>query len=244
LKESPRPVSRAERRVIPPRPTLFRAIRVAAVDLYYNLIRLVAANVLWGAAILLIAFLASAGLLGFILLILLVPLTAGLMGMATELVRTRSLVLSDFVAAIRKRFWTHLGIGVAQLVITLVAVTNLIVGSQTAGILGPILVVSAFYTLVALWILAVSTWPLLLDPVRAEDPVRRTVRVGATLILAHPVAMSALAAFLAAFFAISAVFAAAIVTVSGAFGLLVAAHFVLPAADRLEQRATLELPED
>ena len=229
-----------------PRPSLLRVIRTAAVDLYYNLIRLVVANVFWGASILLIAFLASGGLglIAFVLLIGLVPLTAGLMGMATELVRTRSLVLSDFVAAIRRRFWTHLGIGVAQLVITLVAVTNLIVGSQTAGILGPILAVTAFYTLVALWILAVSTWPLLLDPVRAEDRVRRIVRVGATLILAHPVRISGLAALLAAFFAVSVVLAAALVTIAGAFGFLVAAHYVLPAADRLEQRATLELPED
>jgi hypothetical protein len=237
-------VSKAERRVVPPRPSLARAIREAASDLYYNLIRLVGVNLLWGLAILLIAFLATAGLAALALVVGLVPLTAGLMAMATELVRNRRLDFSDFIDGIRRRFWTHLGIGVGQLVITLVATTNLLVGAQTPGFVGPILVITAFYTLLALWILAVTTWPLLLDPVRAEEPARRIIRLGATLILAHPLRIGTLALLLGGFLALSTVFAAALVTVSGAFGFLVVAHYVLPAADRLEGRATREVPED
>jgi hypothetical protein len=48
----------------------------------------------------------------------------------------------------------------------------------------------------------------------------------------------ALALVLAAFLAASAVLAAALITVSVAYSALVAAHFVLPAADRLEGRPT------
>lgn len=237
-------MSRAERRVVPPRPSLLRAIREAAIDLYYNLVRLVAVNVLWGFAILLIGFLSTAGVAALVLVVGLIPLTAGLMGMATELVRNRRLDFSDFAAGMRRRFWAHLGIGVAQLVITLVATTNLLVGAQTPGFIGPILLLTAFYTLVALWILAVSTWPLLLDPVRADDPLRRIVRLGAALVLAHPVRIGGLALLLGGFLALSTVFAAALVTVSGVFGFLVVAHYVLPTADRLEGRATQEVSED
>jgi hypothetical protein len=226
---------------VPPAPRLGRAIREAGLDLYYNSVRLVPANVLWGLTLLVILFVVSRGLILAPLLVLMVPLTMGLMGMATSLVRRRRLFWSDAVDAVRGRFWGLLGIGMAQLALTAVAAIDILIGLQLEGFIGPVVVIGGIYTLAAIWLLAVSTWPLLLDPVRAGDGVRHTLRLGPLLALAHPVRLGLLALLLAVFLAVSTVLAAALVTVSGAVAMLVAAHYVLPAADRLEGRATLEV---
>ncbi len=236
-------MSRAERRVVPPAPRLGSAIREAGLDLYYNSVRLVPANVLWAFAMLTIVFLATRALILTPVLVLTVPPTIWLMGMATTLVRRRRLFWSDSVDAVRGRFWHLLGIGAAQLLLTLVAAADVLIGLQMTGLLGPVVVVGGFYTLAAIWLLAITTWPLLLDPERAGDGVRSSLRLGLLLALAHPVRLGALAALLAAFLVISTVLAAAIMTISAALAMLVAAHYVLPAADRLEGRATVEVSD-
>ncbi|MGZ8475151.1 MAG: hypothetical protein ACXWWQ_02860 [Candidatus Limnocylindria bacterium] len=234
-------MSRAERRVVPPAPRLGRAIREAGLDLYYNSVRLVPANLLWGLSLLVILFVVSRGLILAPLLVLMVPLTMGLMGMATTLVRRRRLFWSDAVDAVRGRFLPLFAIGVAQLLLSAVAATDILIGLQLEGTIGPIVVIGGIYTLAAIWLLAVTTWPLLLDPVRAGDGVRRTFRLGLLLAIAHPIRLGILALLLAVFLVVSTVLAAALGTVSGAVAMLVAAHYVLPAADRLEGRATVEV---
>lgn len=234
-------MSRAERRVVPPAPRLGAAVGAAASDLYYNSVRLVSANVLWGISLVLVAFVVSGSLVLAPLLILMVPITMGLMGMATTLVRRRRLFWSDSIDAMRPRFWRLLAIGVAQLLLTGVAAADVLIGLQLPGVLGPVVVVGGVYTLAAIWLLATTTWPLLLDPERARDTLRSGLRLGFLLALAHPLRMGGVAAFLALFLLASGILAAALVTVSGALAMLTAAHYVLPAADRLEGRATLEV---
>lgn len=234
-------MSRAERRVVPPAPRLGRAIRQAGLDLYYNSVRLVPANLLWGLSLLVILYVVSRGLILAPLLVLMVPLTMALMGMATTLVRRPRLFWSDAIDAMRGRFWPLLGIGIAQLLLSAIAATDTLIGLQLEGFVGPIVVIGGLYTLAAIWLLAVTTWPLLLDPVRAGDGVRRTLRLGLLLAVAHPIRLGVLALLLAAFLVASTVLAAALVTISGALTMLAAAHYVLPAADRLEGRATVEV---
>jgi len=234
-------VSRAERRVVPPAPRLGRAIREAGLDLYYNSVRLVPANILWGSSLLAILFVVSGNLVLSPLLVLMVPLTMGLMGMATTLVRRRRLFWSDSVDAMRGRFWPLLVIGVAQLLLSAIAAADVLIGLQLTGFVGPVVVIGGFYTLAAIWLLAVTTWPLLLDPVRDADGIRPRLRLGFLLAVAHPVRLGALGLLLAVFLVLSTALVAALVTISGALTMLVAAHYVLPAADRLEGRATVEV---
>lgn len=165
------------------------------------------------------------------------------MSMATALVRNGHVVLSDFSDGMRHRFLPHLGIGLGQLLLVGVAVADLAIGFQVAGLLGLVLVVGAVYSLAAIWIVAVSSWPVLLDPLRAGDPVRANLRTGVLLTLAHPVRLTVLALIVGGVLIVSAVLAAALVTIAGAFTFLVAARYVLPAADRLEGRATLEVDD-
>lgn len=234
-------MSRAERRVVPRAPRLGSAIRTAAEDVYFNSVRLVSANVLWGVSLLVILFVVAGQLILAPLLVLMVPLTMGLMGMATTLVRRRRLSWSDCIDAVRGRFWPLFGIGVAQLLLSGIAAVDVLIGLQLTGFVGPVVVIGGLYTLAAIWLLAVTTWPLLLDPVRDADGIRPRLRLGFLLAVAHPVRLGALALLLAVFLVLSTALVAALVTISGALTMLVAAHYVLPAADRLEGRATVEV---
>ena len=232
-------MSRAEGRSVPPAPTLRRVLRVAAEDLYYHGVRLVVANLVWGIAAVLTAFAITRSPLGLLALVAMVPLTVGLMGMATAVVRERTVVMSDFTRALRGRVWRLLALGIAQLALVALAVFDLLLGIQLGGIFGLLLSIFAFYTGIAIWVLALVVWPIVADPERRDEPLRSSVRLGALLTLAHPIRMGLLALVLAALTLASTILVAAIITFAAAYVALVAAHYVLPSADRLEGRATL-----
>jgi hypothetical protein len=212
---------------------------VAAEDLYYHGVRLVVANLIWGIGALATAYLLTRTAVGALALVAMIPLSIGLMGMATALVRERSVVMSDFARAISARFWRLLALGLAQLGLIVIAGFDLLLGLSLGGIVGLVLALVAFYTALAVWLLALTVWPIVTDPERRDEPVRAGVRLGALLVLAHPVRIGALAFLLAALTVASTILVAAIITFAAAYIALVAAHFVLPAADRLEGRATL-----
>ena len=218
---------------------LGRVLRTAAEDLYYHGVRLVVANLAWGIGAVLTAYAVTRSVLGLLALVIMVPLTVGLMGMATALVRERSVVMSDFTRPIRSRFWKLLALAAAQLGITVIVAFDLLLGLQLGGILGVVMATVAFYSGLAIWVLAWTIWPLVTDPERQGEPVRASVRLGALLVLAHPIRMGMMAAVLAAITLASTILAAAIITFAAAYVALVSAHFVLPSADRLEGRETM-----
>lgn len=214
-------------------------LRTAAEDLYYHGVRLIVANLVWGIGAVLTAYAVTRSLLGLLALAVMVPLTAGLMGMATALVRERTVVMGDFVRPIRGRLLRLLALAAAQFALTVVAAFDLVFGLQIGGVVGVVMAVVAFYTLIALWVLAWTIWPIVTDPERHSEPVRAAVRLGALLALAHPIRMGMMALVLAAIAIASTILVAAIITFAAAYMVLVAAHFVLPSADRLEGRETL-----
>ena len=235
-------MSRADGQALPAAPGLGRVLRVAAEDLYYHGVRLVPANLLWGITLLVFVNLASGSVLGLVLLVVMVPLTTGLMGLATILVRDRSLAMGDLVRSIRSHFVQRFALGIAQVTVLVVAVVDLLIGLQLGGMLGVLLSAFAFYSLIGIWVVAVAAWPIVMDPVREDEPLRARLRLAIILVLAHPVRIGVLALVLAAILAVGTVFAAAIITFVAVYAALVAAHYVLPAADRLEGRQAK--PED
>ncbi len=232
-------MSRAEQRALPRAPRLGRVLRTAGEDLYYNGVRLIVATLVWGIGAVLTAFAVSRSLLGLLALAVMVPLTIGLMGMATAVVREHSVVMSDFARPIRRRFWRLMALAAAQFALTVVAAFDLMLGLQLGGVFGVVMAVFAFYTLLAVWVLAWTVWPIVTDPERLGEPVRAAVRVGALLVLAHPIRMGLMALVLAVITVASSILVAAIVTFAAAYLALVAAHYVLPSADRLEGRETV-----
>jgi hypothetical protein len=236
-------VSRAEAR-LPESPRLLSSLREAAVDLYFSSTRLVVGNLACGIVLLgVLVALTSAGNLGWLLLIVATPPAAGLMRMCTGVVREGHTVLSDFAAELR-RPWRSMAIGAVQLFVLLVLVVDLAVGLGQGGMLGTLLTVSAAYGLAVWWLLACTFWPIYLDPVRASEPLRARLRLAGTLLIAHPIRIGALGLVLGAVLLASVVLFAAILTVSIAFAWLAAARFILPAADRLEGRATVQPAEE
>jgi hypothetical protein len=229
--------SRAERRV-PPAPRLGSAIRAAVTDIYLNSWRFLAGNLIFGVGFLALLAGLTFGLAGWLLAIPLIVPAAGCMRMATTLVRDGHTDFGEFLSVVR-RPWTALGLGGAQLGVTAVLVVDLALGLSWNHPAGVFLAVSAGYALLVGWALACLVWPLVLDPERENDPLRARVRLAATLLVAHPIRLGTIALLVGATLAAATVAIAALLTIALAFAFCVLARYVLPAADRLEGRATL-----
>ena len=214
---------------------------MAADDFYYNSIRFLPANLIFGVGLLVVVGLLLVGPIGFLAAAILIPPTAGVTRMATYLTRERYLFFSEFWEPMRRHPVRVLGLGLAQLALVAVLLVDILIGAGMGNLFGTFLAVSAMYALAILWVYALIAWPLLLDPARENEPARAHLRLGALLLLAHPLRLGAMGAVLGAIALVSTVAIVAIATFVLSFLALAAAHYVLPAADRLEGRATLEV---
>ena len=217
------------------RSSLPRALRRAAVDFYYQSIRLVPANVVWGIVLVALGWAAiSVGVwVAIVGAPLLGPPLAGIYRLAGLVTRGQHVVLSDAFAAARELFVPALvtaaavgwGLGLLAL--------NVAVGIDTSSPLGWGFATLAGWGAVALLIYAVAVWPLLADPARATEPARQRARLAGYVVLAAPFRMFGLTVVIAVLAVVSTIAFAALVTISVAFIALVACHMVLPDADRL-----------
>jgi uncharacterized membrane protein YesL len=217
-------------------PGLGRAVRSAVVDFYFNSWRLVPANLLWGTVLL--ALLIGASMFPPVLLLtpaLALP-TVGVFRIAALIARGESVSFWDGLAAWRTMFLPALVIGTTLVGCAAVFLTNIVLGLTSENVLGWVLATLAAWGLLATWVVGWTIWPLVVDPRRAALTVRSRVRIGLLLVLAHPLRLGAMGAVLAVLLAASTVAFAALVSISVAFAALIASRYVLPAADRLEQR--------
>jgi hypothetical protein len=219
-------------------PTLRGAFRLAATDFYYQSLRLVPANVAWGASllgVLAIAFWWSPTLALVIAPLLCLPLV-GIVRLAAQIVRGDDVVLSDITTAMRSHGLMAVAAGVVFEVATLVAATNVVAGISGGGATGWAFAVLAGWGLVALWVVGLAFWPLIVDPAREAMPVAARARLAGLVVLAHPARFASLGASVALVTIVSAVAFAALLSVSVAFIALVASRVTLPSADQLETR--------
>jgi hypothetical protein len=214
------------------------AFRLAATDFYYQSLRLVPANVAWGAgflAVLAVAFWLSPTLALVIAPLLCLPLV-GIARLAAQIVRGDDVVLSDVVTTMRSHGLSAVAAGVVFEVATLVATTNVVAGIAGGGAIGWALAMLAAWGLAALWVAGLAFWPLLVDPTRDAMPVAARARLAGLVVLAHPARFASLGASVAVVTVVSAVAFAALLSVSVAFIALVASRVTLPSADQLEAR--------
>jgi hypothetical protein len=212
------------------------AFRNAAVDFYYQSIRLVPANIAWGAAlIVLIAVAIGAGPVAtlFVAPFLAVPFI-GVVRLAALVARGEDVVLADVWGAYRRFGPAALVLGFPAVIGTALLASNVVVGASAGGIGGWAFATLAGAGLVALWVVAFPVAVLLVDPARAQRPVRARFRLAILLVLAAPGRTGLLTLLLAVVLAISTVAFAALLTISVAYTSLVAARYLLPLADRLE----------
>jgi uncharacterized membrane protein YesL len=227
---------------LPDAPTLGGSLRGALSDFYFNSWRLVPANALWGVGVLAIVLVAIAfPLVALPLTILLAVPTAGIYRLATLIVRGESVSFRDALTAWRKFLWRALLVGTVLAVITFLLGFNVIIGLTT---LEPILWVIgtlAGWGLLATWAVAVPFWVLLTDPLREDEPLAGRLRLAVVLVIISPLRFGILFLLITAVLIASAIFFAALLTISIAFVALVSARYTLPAADRLERRETQAL---
>jgi uncharacterized membrane protein YesL len=225
-------------------PHLGAAIRAALTDYYLNSMRLVPANVVWGAgaiAVVVVGFVWPLG--GLVLLPLLALPAAGIFHLAGRIVRAEPDVgLHDVAWPYRHATVSTAALGAVVVAVSLILGTNLIVGIGQGGPFGWILATLAGWGLVALWCAAIVAWPLVVDPSRAGQPLGDRLRMAGTLLLVDPIRFGALGTAVAIITVISIVLTAAILTVSVSFIALVACRSVYPAADRLEAALAGERP--
>jgi uncharacterized membrane protein YesL len=198
--------------------------------------RLVPANVAWGAGVVLIV---TVGLIwppgALLSLPLLVLPTAVVFRVAANVVRGEPWVgLRDVVRSTRGELPATLGLGVVFLATGAILGTNVLTGLRQADPPGLILATLAGWGMVALWCGTIVAWPLVVDPARAKRPIRDRLRLAGALLLTQPIRFGALGVVVAMIVVISTILTAAILTVSVAFVAVVACRSVYPAADRLE----------
>jgi len=112
--------------------------------------------------------------------------------------------------------------------------SNVVVGATMGGLGGWVFATLAASGLLGVWVVGFPTWVLVVDPNRADRPLRDRLRLAVLLVLAAPGRMAALGALLLILLLISTVAFAALMTISVSYAALVAARYVLPLADRLE----------
>jgi len=217
-------------------PSVGRAIREGLGDLYYHSWRLVPGNVLWSFTALAILLAVVVSPLGLAALPVLAIPTAGLFRMTTRVARGESVSFWDGAAAWRTELGGTLVLGAGLAVVAVVLGTNVVTGLASGTPLGWALATLALWGLVAAWLFAWTAWPIVTDPWRAGWPFRERVRLASVLLLAHPIRIAALGVALALFLGISTVAFVALLMVSVAVAALVAARYILPAADRLDRQ--------
>jgi hypothetical protein len=212
------------------------AIRTAAFDFYYQSIRVVPANILWGISVLAVLAVATAG--GPLGTLAVAPLLAipyvGVVRLAALAARGRDVVLSDVVRAYREFGLPAVGIGLLTTLAVALLASNVVVGATMGGLGGWVFATLAASGLLGIWVVGFPVWVLLVDPNRADRPARDRLRLGVLLVLAAPGRMAALGALLLIVLLLSTVAFAALLTISVSYAALVAARYVLPLADRLE----------
>ena len=228
----------AEHYRIPAAPRIGGALREASSDFYYNSWRLIPANLVWGAAIMVLLLLAAAWPVGAVLLAPLLALpTAGLFRMAALIARGDFVSFRDALGY-RSFFRPAMVAGVVLTVTTVIPAVNIAVGLGSRDPVGLVMATMAFWWLVFQGMFTICFWPILLDPRRSDLSVLERTRLAVLLVVAFPFRFAVLAFVVAVLLVVGTIVFIALVTLDLALVALLACRYVLPAADRLEGRAT------
>lgn len=228
---------------VPDAPAVGSSIRAALVDFYFNSVRLVPANVLWAAGLIVAVGLIFVWPFGGLIMVILLGLpTAGIYRLAALIVREQPVAFSDSIAAWRELLRPALLCSAAVVAITSVLAVNLAVGLTSMEPIGWTIGTLAGWGLLVTWAVTLLFWPLLVDPLRAGQPLIKRLQLAATLLVLSPLRVGAVLLLMTVVLVASTILFAALLTVAVAFIALVTTRYVLPAADRVEGRRTKLVP--
>ena len=212
------------------------AVRAAATDFYFNSVRFVAANVAFALCVLVVLFAAVIWTPAIVLVVLLAAPLAGLHRMAALLARGEPASFGDFVSGARRFGAQAAGLATGAVLLAAVLVTNVMTGFAAEGPIGWFLGATAIYGLVALAMYVIAAWPVLVDPNRSGDPLRRKLQVAGLVLIGRPGRLLVVTALVVAILVASTLILAGIALFGVAFASIVATRWVLPTADELESR--------
>lgn len=211
------------------------AARTALVELWYHPWPALTSNLAWAMGALLALGVASAWPLGGLVLLPLVAVPfAGVMAVATHIVRGEPVDVRDAFRAWRTHGGRAAFLGVLTVVVLAVLAADVVIGLASMG--GPVgwaLATGAGWALLAIIALLLHAWPLLLDPVEPGRSVGAALRLGARVALVFPGRAAALTLLAAVVLIVATVLFAVLATVAMAWLAIFASVVVLPAADRL-----------
>lgn len=219
--------------------SLAGALRTSLRDFYFNSWRLAPANLVWGAILIAAALAGPLSLIGLALLVALAVPTAGIYRMAALIARGEPAMFSDFIDGMRRFGAPAALLGVGAAVLAYVSTTNIFVGLATNNPLGWATTGLALWGLVGLVMLMMAAWPLLVDPQREAEGLRRRLILAGLVVIGRPGRILALSAVVLIAIAVSTVLFALLAMVTIAYLALVSCRYVLPLSDDLEAR----LPE-
>ena len=229
---------------VPAAPSVGGSVRAAIGDFYFNSWRLVPANGLWGIGLVALIGLAFNDLrIAMLLSVLLAVPTVGIFRMAALIVRGEPVAFRDALAAWRAFALPALAGGAVIALGTLILGFNFVVGLASLELMWWALATLAGWGLFFGWMIALPWWALLVDPVRAGEPLTARLRLAVGVVVVRPLRFVILFLLMTAILIVSTIMFAALLTISIAFIALVAARYTLPAADRLEGRQTRLIAE-
>ena len=219
-------------------------MKAALSDFYFNSVRLVAANIVWGLALIVVIVISTmtSPLITIPAAILLALPTAGIFRLAAVIARDRPAALSDAIGAMRSYALPALAVG--ALVIGAIAVLgfNFVVGLLSGDPMWQLIGTMAGWGLLLLFVGTSAFWPLLVDPVRQGEPLKRKVGLALAVVFYSPLRYLGLTLLNGIILVVSTFAFAALLSISLAFVALLLCRYVLPTADRLEGRATFAEP--
>lgn len=227
---------------VPDPPTIAGSLKSAAGDFYFNSWRLVPANVIWGALLLIVLVLGGVWLPLLGLVFLLAVPAAGMYRLAALIQRGEPVAFTDGLAAMLRFAGPALLIGISATFAVVVFTADIAIGLSSGGIAGGVFAILGAYADLAIVMYLVVAWPIVVDPLREQTSLGRRLRLAFFVVAARPGRIFVLTLVIGAITLISTVLIVMLLTVSVAYVSLVATRYVLPAADRFEGRATLPIP--
>jgi hypothetical protein len=206
--------------------TLWRALGVAARDLYHQAWRLIVLNTALGVGVLLVVLASIAVRAALLLAILIGPAIAALMHCAVTLAQTEDLRLAEAVRGLRRHWRRGLVLGLALAVAVGFGALAVPFYAHAGTWAWPFAAV-CIYLLLMFGVFQLALWPLVVF--ESDRPLREIARDAALTVARRPVGFFGLAVALLLVNVIGV--AAAILpflTLTIAYSFLVSAHFALP----------------
>lgn len=213
-------------------PRLADAVRIGVTGFIEEIIAFLVANVAWAVLVGGVVYAIYRWPAALLLAPVAAPLTCGLARVAVETARGRVVSMRTFVAGIRDRFWTKLGLGAVQVLLVTVAILNLFVAPTIGGLSALVSMILSVYVVISTVAYGLVFWTMLSDAQLDSMPARRIGRLALAVVLRRPLQVGFLLAFAVLAMGLMAALVAPVMFLPSIVLLTVAAY-VVPAGEEI-----------